>query len=219
MATASQIAANRLNAQKSTGPRTVEGKTASSMNALKHGIDAASPLIPGEDPALYERIAADYRRQIQPEDVLEEYQVETLIDSDWQRRRLKRIQASLYRQLLTEGLTPEAIDVTVLRDSATGKLLLKVWRQMASLERAHKSALAEIRRLRRERARLHAEEIQLQLDAPLPAAEAAFAAVREKLHQRNEANSPSQPASQPASQPPAAQGPVRSAPPDRNTAA
>src|SRR5690348_5251733 len=64
MATVAQIAANRLNAQKSTGPRSVDGKLASSMNALKHGIDAASVLIPGEDPALYERIAADYRSQI-----------------------------------------------------------------------------------------------------------------------------------------------------------
>src|ERR1041385_1184268 len=112
MATVAQIAANRLNAQKSTGPRSVDGKLASSMNALKHGIDAASILIPGEDPALYERIAADYRSQIDPEGVLEEYQVETLIDSDWQRRRLKRVHAGLYRQLLAEGLTPEAVDVT-----------------------------------------------------------------------------------------------------------
>jgi hypothetical protein len=211
MATVAQIAANRLNAQKSTGPRSVDGKLASSMNALKHGIDAASVLIPGEDPALYERIAADYRSQIDPEGVLEEYQVETLIDSDWQRRRLKRVHAGLYRQLLAEGLTPEAVDVTVLRDSATGKLLLRVWRQMASLERAHKSALAEIRRLRRERARLEAEEIQLRLDAPLPAPEGAFAAACEKFRERNEPNSPSQP----TSQPPAGQAPAAPPPPAR----
>ena len=51
MATAAQIAANRLNVQKSTGPRTPEGKAASSSNALKHGMDAASIVIPGEDPA------------------------------------------------------------------------------------------------------------------------------------------------------------------------
>jgi len=56
MATAAQIAANRANAQHSTGPRTPEGKTASSMNALKHGADAASVVIPGEDPAQYDRL-------------------------------------------------------------------------------------------------------------------------------------------------------------------
>jgi hypothetical protein len=50
MATPAQIAANRANAQKSTGPRTAEGKAASRLNALKHGLDAESLIIPGEDP-------------------------------------------------------------------------------------------------------------------------------------------------------------------------
>ena len=36
MATAAQIAANRLNARKSTGPRTAAGKAVSSRNAEKH---------------------------------------------------------------------------------------------------------------------------------------------------------------------------------------
>src|ERR1035437_7669571 len=59
MATPAQITANRANAQKSTGPRSVEGKSASRFNALKHGIDAASIVIPGEDPADYAALAAE----------------------------------------------------------------------------------------------------------------------------------------------------------------
>src|SRR5580704_13025529 len=38
MATAAQIAANQENAKKSTGPRTVEGKRRSSLNALTFGL-------------------------------------------------------------------------------------------------------------------------------------------------------------------------------------
>jgi hypothetical protein len=38
MATAKQIAANRRNAQRSTGPRTATGKNISSRNALRHGL-------------------------------------------------------------------------------------------------------------------------------------------------------------------------------------
>src|SRR5947207_703029 len=38
MATARQIAANRRNAQRSTGPRSAAGKSISSRNALRHGL-------------------------------------------------------------------------------------------------------------------------------------------------------------------------------------
>src|ERR1035441_4311355 len=58
MATPAQITANRANAQTSTGPRCTEGKSASRFNAFKHGIDAASIVIPGGDRAVYEALAA-----------------------------------------------------------------------------------------------------------------------------------------------------------------
>jgi hypothetical protein len=38
MATEKQIAANRANAQKSTGPKTAAGRLKSSRNALRHGL-------------------------------------------------------------------------------------------------------------------------------------------------------------------------------------
>jgi len=62
MATPAQILANRTNAQKSTGPRSAEGKAVSRFNALKHGLDAESIVLPGEDPADYEALARDCDR-------------------------------------------------------------------------------------------------------------------------------------------------------------
>ena len=49
MATEAQINANRRNAQKSTGPRSPEGKAATSRNALKHGLCAEKHLLVDED--------------------------------------------------------------------------------------------------------------------------------------------------------------------------
>src|SRR5260370_25252448 len=106
MASPAQIAANRANAQKSPGPRSAEGKSASRFNALKHGIDAASVVIPGEDPAEYEALAADYRRDFRPQSPSEIFHVDTMLRADWLKRRLQLVEADLYRTLLAE--TPGA---------------------------------------------------------------------------------------------------------------
>src|ERR1700722_3566152 len=43
MATERQIAANRANAKRSTGPKTAAGKQRSSRNAFRHGLSAPLP--------------------------------------------------------------------------------------------------------------------------------------------------------------------------------
>ena len=56
MATDKQIAANRLNAQKSTGPKTPEGRAAVRLNAIKHGLTAQSLVLPGENPEDFDEL-------------------------------------------------------------------------------------------------------------------------------------------------------------------
>jgi hypothetical protein len=48
--TQAQIDANRENAKKSTGPRTAEGKAASSRNRLVHGLRANKHILIGRRP-------------------------------------------------------------------------------------------------------------------------------------------------------------------------
>ena len=149
MATPAQITANRANAQKSTGPRSAEGKSASRFNALKHGIDAASIVIPGEDPALYEALAADYRRDFRPQTPSELFHVDTMLRADWQKRRLQVVEADLFRTLLAE--TPGAsLAAALLSESPAAKLLARTQRQIAAFERAWYRANAELRRGRRQ---------------------------------------------------------------------
>jgi len=87
MATQSQIDANRLNAQKSTGLVTETGRAVSRFNALKRGIHAKSQVIPGDDPAELEQLAADYHRQCRPTTPEQCFLVDTLINADWLLRR------------------------------------------------------------------------------------------------------------------------------------
>ena len=48
---AAKLEANRRNAQKSTGPRTEEGKNRSKLNAVTHGGRAETLVLRNEDPA------------------------------------------------------------------------------------------------------------------------------------------------------------------------
>ena len=93
MATEKQIQANRNNAQNSTGPRTEEGKSRVSQNALKHGLLARDAVLPGEDPADFEAQLAALEADIQPQGALECELVRQLADAQWRLRRLTRIES------------------------------------------------------------------------------------------------------------------------------
>ncbi len=67
-----QLAANRLNAQKSTGPRTPEGRAICSQNASRHGSLASEVLLACEDRKQFIRYARRYHREFQPVGHLEE---------------------------------------------------------------------------------------------------------------------------------------------------
>ena len=83
MATAAQIAANRANAQKSTGPRTAEGKHRVSMNPLKHGLTAHTLVLPHEDSAAFHEVRGSLYRQYQPATPQECMLVDQLASAWW----------------------------------------------------------------------------------------------------------------------------------------
>lgn len=100
------LAANRQNARKSTGPRTLAGKAHVKLNALKHGRCTASDatresmLAAGEDPEGFERLYQELLNAYEPADALWAKQVEDLAKLYWRRGRLERARAALMRREL-----------------------------------------------------------------------------------------------------------------------
>jgi hypothetical protein len=102
MATEAQILANRLNAQKSTGPRTFEGKAVASQNSVKHGLFAESDVISSESEAEFDL----YRRQIldelSPASPMESILAERIVTLSWRLKRAGRFQNQAIDFLNTE---------------------------------------------------------------------------------------------------------------------
>jgi hypothetical protein len=96
MATESQIAANRANALKSTGPRTPEGKAVSRFNNLQTGIEAQSEIIRGEDPDALAALTAAFHAEYQPATPTEANLVDAIAHHAWLQRRLRKVEAETW---------------------------------------------------------------------------------------------------------------------------
>ncbi|MCX6830123.1 MAG: hypothetical protein NT002_12735 [candidate division Zixibacteria bacterium] len=87
-----QLIANRANAQKSTGPKTDQGKETVGHNAVKHGIYSADIIINSprlkEDPAEYEQLLSSLFEELKPQTLLQEHLVRKIVNSLWRSRRL-----------------------------------------------------------------------------------------------------------------------------------
>ena len=96
MSSPARLAANRSNAQRSTGPRSVEGKARSSLNAVKHGLLSRQPLLADEDPAEYDVLRERLVEALSPDGAIEELLVDELLGVLWRLKRLRRVESALF---------------------------------------------------------------------------------------------------------------------------
>jgi len=137
MPTSRKAAANRRNAQQSTGPRTAAGKAAASLNAVKHGLNTPVPLYmvracEGQYGDLLNHVRATSAK-VDPSDLV--YAVAA-------RARLRRHRAELMQTIVEAGLSGEIVDVDALR------LALK---QLVRLETYERKSLSRLGRLLEDR--------------------------------------------------------------------
>jgi len=92
MATKAQIAANRRNCQKSTGPTTPQGKAAVAKNPIKHGLFARQALIDTEDHAEFDLYRDRMLEDLAPVGPLESALAERIVTLYWRLRRAACIQ-------------------------------------------------------------------------------------------------------------------------------
>jgi hypothetical protein len=81
--TEQQLAANRANAQHSTGPNTPEGRKRSSQNALRHGITAQTTVMTEEDRIKHDEFCANMMADLAPVGGMETFLASSVAEEAW----------------------------------------------------------------------------------------------------------------------------------------
>ncbi len=166
MSSQSQIEANRANAQLSTGPRSPEGKAASSQNARTHGLTAKDMVILPHEQDDFLDLQIDLTAQIKPIGALELTAFDNLLHAAWNMRRIRRLEA----QLAESGSDP-------LSDPNLAAQCDRYARYFGRAEKSYYRALRELRTLQADRYVLeNANHLNLENISPLvPIAQRAAA--------------------------------------------
>jgi len=150
MSTVSQIEANRLNSQKSTGPRTAQGKAVSSQNAFKSGLDADSQFCYGEQRADFYRLQVEYFARFQPHSPEERFQVDSLIRNEWMLRRLFRAEAHLWEFHTSRGSRFDGVPLGEAFHNAHPEFM-RLHRRITLFEKSYKDSFAQLQTLQQDR--------------------------------------------------------------------
>jgi len=157
VATEKQFAANRQNAQKSTGPRTPEGRAAVRLNGVKHGLTAETIVLKGESEADFTNMLESFEAEHAPTTPTEEALVVQLALANWRLRRLYHQEAGFYTsklKILASIQKDLNLDDAGRMGHAVGWSEPELGlfnRQEGRLERSFYRALHELQRLRKER--------------------------------------------------------------------
>ena len=130
-----RLEANRRNAKRSTGPRTVHGKRRSRRNALRHGILGSALLITEgeiEDAAEFRELLNALDRDLAPVGSLEEVMVEKIAVSWWRLKRALRFEARLIaRESAEESLAAHKVhqELRAMLDERERKVRAQAFRE------------------------------------------------------------------------------------------
>jgi hypothetical protein len=121
MATDKQFAANRINAQKSTGPRSAAGKMKSALNARKHGFAGnAFTVVRLEELDEIYQLRQDALDLYRPVNSQELFAVERIAACQMSLIRATRLEAGLFTTCLDKALDPEGEPMHLMSPELAG---------------------------------------------------------------------------------------------------
>lgn len=160
MATEKQIAANRRNAQKSTGPKTAEGKFKVRFNAVKHGMTASAAVLPFEDANSYDELRQALMDDYHPANSREHMLVEMIAVNYWRLLRARRVEVASFdlniqtlkrRNGMSQVSSPDDDNALAVAFVNEQNVFRNIERYTEATERAYYRAIDTLRRLQNDR--------------------------------------------------------------------
>ena len=148
-----QIKANRQNSQKSTGPKSAEGKKAVAKNAVKHGLFSNETVIKGESAEEFETFRDEMLAELAPVGPVESMLAERYVSLSWRLKRVERMQnqaidvmieqdeqpnpfAKLAQSMLPKNLRQSPVDASASNgELALGRVAIKDYSNSRVLDR------------------------------------------------------------------------------------
>jgi hypothetical protein len=172
-----QRAAARANGAKSHGPVTDEGKAKAAMNALRHGLTAATLVLTTEDKPKFDELLGSYIDEYQPATQTESDLVQEITVSKWLQRRCWALQTALLDVTMDrmedeiDGEFKEVPNATLTalafaREANEGGALALLNPYAGRHSREWHKSIDKLRAIRKERVRNEPERVQ---DEPKPA--------------------------------------------------
>jgi hypothetical protein len=141
---AAQIAANRGNAKRSTGPRTEEGKHASSSNSITTGLTATKIFFRPDEQSDFMELQSDLLEAFKPDGTPQTHFFDLLLHAAWNIRRCFLLESRIQDEALAKGLDD------ALLDNELSVKLDRVYRYKKMHESTHRRAMAGLRELQTE---------------------------------------------------------------------
>ncbi|MGE4574508.1 hypothetical protein [Parachlamydia sp.] len=136
---------NKMNALKSTGPKTKEGKAIACQNSIRHGLLSQDLILKNESPQEFDFFRQEIYRSLNPIGSLEEVLVEKIVSAAWRFRRLIKVEKSLFEEEDEYSLSKPEFSDAFRRSGGNHMQVLS--RYESTIEKAFYKAIHELQRI------------------------------------------------------------------------
>lgn len=136
---------NKMNALKSTGPKSKEGKAIASQNAIRHGLLSQDLILKDESLEEFDLFRQGLYQSLSPIGRLEEILVEKIVSAGWRFRRLIKVEKSLFDEEDEYALSKPEFSDAFRRSGGSHMQILS--RYESGIEKSFYKAIHELQRI------------------------------------------------------------------------